>query len=105
MGEIRGLVLGLKERGIGVLITDHNVRETLSLVDRAYILHDGQVLMSGTAAEVVRDEAVRRVYLGPGLRRPPARRRRTSCPAPGGARRDAPPAPPPSPPRRPGRAR
>jgi lipopolysaccharide export system ATP-binding protein len=64
VGEIRGLVLGLKERGIGVLITDHNVRETLEIVDRAYILHDGRVLMSGTVAEVIRDEAVRRVYLG-----------------------------------------
>ncbi|TNC74253.1 LPS export ABC transporter ATP-binding protein [Rubellimicrobium roseum] len=64
VGEIRTLVEGLKNRGIGVLITDHNVRETLGLVDRAYILHDGRVLMSGTAAEVVRDEAVRRVYLG-----------------------------------------
>lgn len=64
VGEIRGLVEGLKGRGIGVLITDHNVRETLGLVDRAYILHDGQVLMSGTPAEVIRDDAVRRVYLG-----------------------------------------
>jgi len=47
-----------------VLITDHNVRETLEIVDRAYILHDGKVLMSGTADEVIRDENVRRVYLG-----------------------------------------
>ncbi len=67
VGEIRGLVEGLKGRGIGVLITDHNVRETLGLVDRAYILHDGRVLMAGTPAEVVRDEAVRRVYLGSGF--------------------------------------
>ncbi len=67
VGEIRGLVEGLKGRGIGVLITDHNVRETLGLVDRAYILHDGRVLMAGTVAEVVRDEAVRRVYLGQGF--------------------------------------
>ncbi|MEL7115542.1 MAG: LPS export ABC transporter ATP-binding protein [Pseudomonadota bacterium] len=64
VGEIRGLVKDLKTRGIGVLITDHNVRETLDIVDRAYILHDGQVLMSGTADEVIRDENVRRVYLG-----------------------------------------
>jgi lipopolysaccharide export system ATP-binding protein len=64
VGEIRHLVQDLKQRGIGVLITDHNVRETLEIVDRAYILHDGQVLMSGTADEVVRDENVRRVYLG-----------------------------------------
>ena len=62
--EIRTLVAHLKDRGIGVLITDHNVRETLEIVDRAYILHDGQVLMSGTTDEVVRDENVRRVYLG-----------------------------------------
>lgn len=64
VGEIRGLVSHLKERGIGVLITDHNVHETLGIVDRAYILHDGQVIMSGTTEEVVRDETVRRVYLG-----------------------------------------
>jgi lipopolysaccharide export system ATP-binding protein len=64
VGEIRHLVQDLKGRGIGVLITDHNVRETLEIVDRAYILHDGAVLMSGTADEVVRDENVRRVYLG-----------------------------------------
>ncbi|MBM1220661.1 LPS export ABC transporter ATP-binding protein [Ponticoccus sp. SC2-23] len=64
VGEIRTLVAALKERGLGVLITDHNVRETLGIVDRAYILHDGQVLMSGTADEVIRDENVRRVYLG-----------------------------------------
>ena len=64
VGEIRTLVHDLKDRGIGVLITDHNVRETLEIVDRAYILHDGRVLMSGTTDEVVRDENVRRVYLG-----------------------------------------
>lgn len=64
VGEIRGLVSDLRARGIGVLITDHNVRETLEIVDRAHILHDGHVLMSGTAQEVVRDENVRRVYLG-----------------------------------------
>lgn len=64
VGEIRSLVADLKTRGIGVLITDHNVRETLEIVDRAYILHDGTVLMSGTADEVVQDENVRRVYLG-----------------------------------------
>ncbi|ABV95318.1 ATPase [Dinoroseobacter shibae DFL 12 = DSM 16493] len=64
VGDIRALVAQLKTRGIGVLITDHNVRETLEIVDRAYILHDGVVLMSGTKDEVVRDENVRRVYLG-----------------------------------------
>ncbi len=64
VGEIRTLVADLKNRGIGVLITDHNVRETLEILDRAYILHDGKVLMSGTADEVIQDENVRRVYLG-----------------------------------------
>lgn len=66
--DIRHLVQDLCQRGIGVLITDHNVRETLGIVDRAYILHDGVVLMSGTADEVVHDENVRRVYLGQGFR-------------------------------------
>lgn len=64
VGEIRHLVADLKNRGIGVLITDHNVQETLQIVDRAYILHDGKVLMSGTTEEVIKDENVRRVYLG-----------------------------------------
>lgn len=64
VGDIRALVAELKTRGIGVLITDHNVQETLAIVDRAYILHDGIIIMSGTADEVVRDENVRRVYLG-----------------------------------------
>ena len=62
--DIRELVTHLKDRGIGVLITDHNVRETLEIVDRAYILHDGQVLMEGEPEEIVRDSDVRRVYLG-----------------------------------------
>ncbi|MFB2594716.1 LPS export ABC transporter ATP-binding protein [Paracoccus sp. p4-l81] len=64
VGEIRALVHDLKSRGIGVLITDHNVRETLGIVDRAYILHDGRVLMSGTTDQVIADDDVRRVYLG-----------------------------------------
>ncbi|SHI62408.1 lipopolysaccharide export system ATP-binding protein [Palleronia salina] len=64
VGDIRALVAGLTQRGIGVLITDHNVRETLSIVDRAYILHDGTVLMDGPPEAVVADENVRRVYLG-----------------------------------------
>jgi len=68
VGDIRALVTDLKRRGIGVLITDHNVRETLEIVDRAYILHDGTVLMSGTAEDVVRNENVRRVYLGHGFK-------------------------------------
>ncbi len=64
VNEIRQLVSHLKDRGIGVLITDHNVRETLEIVDRAYILHDGLVLMEGAPAEIVAHEDVRRVYLG-----------------------------------------
>ena len=68
VGEIRDLVGHLKNRGIGVLITDHNVRETLEIIDRAYILHDGHVLMDGTPDEVVEDANVRRVYLGEGFR-------------------------------------
>ncbi|MFQ8431619.1 LPS export ABC transporter ATP-binding protein [Amaricoccus sp. W119] len=68
VADIRQLVCQLTDRGIGVLITDHNVRETLEIVDRAYILHDGTVLMSGTPDEVVRDEDVRRVYLGESFR-------------------------------------
>ena len=68
VGEIRNLVSDLKKRGLGVLITDHNVRETLEIVDRAYILHDGMVLRSGSAQEIVEDENVRRVYLGENFR-------------------------------------
>jgi lipopolysaccharide export system ATP-binding protein len=64
VGEIRDLVKHLKDRGIGVLITDHNVRETLEIIDRAYILHDGRVLMEGNPQEIVANEDVRRVYLG-----------------------------------------
>ena len=68
VGDIRTLVRELKSRGIGVLITDHNVRETLKIVDRAYILHDGMVLMSGTAEDVIANENVRQVYLGQSFR-------------------------------------
>lgn len=64
MGDIRALVRHLTQRGIGVLITDHNVRETLELINRAYIIYDGQVLTEGTPAEIVANEDVRRVYLG-----------------------------------------
>ena len=64
VSDIRELVGHLRDRGIGVLITDHNVRETLDVVDRAYILHDGMVLMEGEPAEIVAHEGVRRVYLG-----------------------------------------
>ena len=62
--DIRELVYHLKDRGIGVLITDHNVRETLDMVERAYILHDGMVLMQGAPDEIVDHDEVRRVYLG-----------------------------------------
>ena len=64
VSDIRDLVAHLKDRGIGVLITDHNVRETLDIIDRAYILHDGMVLMEGKPSEIVAHEGVRRVYLG-----------------------------------------
>ena len=64
VGDIRDLVSHLRDRGIGVLITDHNVRETLDIVDRAYILHDGRVLMEGQPDDIVANKDVRRVYLG-----------------------------------------
>ena len=64
VGEIRSLVSQLKNRGLGVLITDHNVRETLDIIDRAYILHGGTVLMEGTPEEIVASKEVRKVYLG-----------------------------------------
>src|SRR6478609_5456708 len=64
VGEIQDLVRHLKDRGIGVLITDHNVRDALDVIDRAYILHDGRVLKEGAPTEIVSDRDVRRVYLG-----------------------------------------
>lgn len=64
IGDIRDLVRHLTDRGIGVLITDHNVRETLEMIDRAYIIHDGTVLTEGTPHEIVSNDDVRRVYLG-----------------------------------------
>ena len=64
VSEIRELVSHLKDRGIGVLITDHNVRETLDIIDRAYILHEGMLMMEGAPSEIVAHEGVRRVYLG-----------------------------------------
>lgn len=66
--EIRDLISHLKERGIGVLITDHNVRETLDIVDRAYIINEGRVLMEGSPSDIIADKNVRRVYLGEGFR-------------------------------------
>ncbi len=67
VGDIRTLISHLKDKGIGVLITDHNVRDCLEIVDRAYILHDGRVLMEGTPDDIVAHEDVRRVYLGEGF--------------------------------------
>jgi lipopolysaccharide export system ATP-binding protein len=64
INDVRDLVSHLKDRGIGVLITDHNVRETLDVIDRAYILHGGSVLMEGTPDDIVNNKEVRRVYLG-----------------------------------------
>jgi lipopolysaccharide export system ATP-binding protein len=64
VNDIRDLVRHLKDRGIGVLITDHNVRDALDIIDRAYIIHEGQVLKEGTPADIVGDRDVRRVYLG-----------------------------------------
>ena len=64
VGDIRDLVSHLKDRGIGVLITEHNVRETLDIIDRAYILNEGRVIKEGNPSEIVSDEGVRRVYLG-----------------------------------------
>jgi len=64
VNDIRDLIAHLKNRGIGVLITDHNVRDTLDVVDRAYILHDGHILTHGTPAEIVANEDVKNVYLG-----------------------------------------
>ena len=62
--DIRELISHLKDRGIGVLITDHNVRDTLDIIDRAYVIHDGMVLMEGTPSDIIGNEDVRRVYLG-----------------------------------------
>jgi len=62
--EIQNIILDLKSRGIGVLITDHNVRETLSITDRSYLLYDGKVLFSGTSKELSRNQEAKRLYLG-----------------------------------------
>ena len=68
VGDIQSIVHHLKERGIGVLITDHNVRETLSLCERAYILAEGRVIAEGSPETLLADETVRRVYLGESFR-------------------------------------
>lgn len=62
--EVQGIILGLKKKGIGILITDHNVRETLSIVDRAYLMHDGKVLKEGTSFDLINDAESRQFYLG-----------------------------------------
>ena len=64
VNEIRSLVSQLKNRGLGVIITDHNVRETLGITDRSYVLHDGKILKHGTSNEIIRDDMVKKVYLG-----------------------------------------
>lgn len=62
--EIQGIIKGLKEKGIGVIITDHNVRETLSSCDEAYLIKDGRIWMHGSPEEIVSDESARKFYLG-----------------------------------------
>ena len=66
--DIQAIIFHLKERGIGVLITDHNVRETLRITDRAYIVHDGAIFRSGTPGDLANDEDVKRIYLGADFR-------------------------------------
>ena len=68
VSDIQNIILHLKERGIGVLVTDHNVRETLRITDRAYIVHDGEIFRSGTPEKLASDEEVRRIYLGTDFR-------------------------------------
>ena len=63
--EVQKIIRRLKERGLGILITDHNVRETLKMVDRAYLIHQGRVLLEGAAEELVEDPRAREIYLGP----------------------------------------
>ncbi len=65
--DIQSLILSLKDKGIGILISDHNVRETLRICDRAYLMHEGEVIMEGTPEAIVADPKARRVYLGEGF--------------------------------------
>lgn len=67
VSEIQAIISHLKARGLGILITDHNVRETLAITDRAYILHQGKILVSGPSQEVAKDEIARKFYLGEGF--------------------------------------
>ena len=68
--DVQDIVLQLKQRGIGVLLTDHNVRETLSITDRSYIIYQGRILRQGTSTELIEDELVRKIYLGEKFRMP-----------------------------------
>ena len=68
VSDIQHIVVHLKSRGIGVLVTDHNVRETLKITDRAYIVHDGVIFRNGTPNELAADEDVKRIYLGADFR-------------------------------------
>ena len=68
VGEIKGIIKHLKDRGLGVLITDHNVRETLDVCERAYIVESGQILANGSPEEILKNKDVRRVYLGEDFR-------------------------------------
>jgi lipopolysaccharide export system ATP-binding protein len=67
VAEVQKMILQLKSRGIGVVVTDHNVRETLRIVDRAYLIHQGKVLSEGTGDFLIRDEQARKFYLGEGF--------------------------------------
>jgi lipopolysaccharide export system ATP-binding protein len=67
VSEVQNLILQLKSQGIGILITDHNVRETLSIVDRAYLLYDGSILTEGTSEFLINDPKSRKFYLGEGF--------------------------------------
>jgi lipopolysaccharide export system ATP-binding protein len=67
-GDIQGIVKELGKKGLGVLITDHNVRETLEITDKAYIIYEGKILLSGTATELIEDKKARELYLGPDFR-------------------------------------
>ncbi len=64
IGDIQEIIGRLRDRGIGILITDHNVRETLAITDRAYILYEGKILVAGTASEIASNPIAREIYLG-----------------------------------------
>ncbi|MCE9635274.1 MAG: LPS export ABC transporter ATP-binding protein [Planctomycetes bacterium] len=89
VAEIQDIVLRLRERGIGILLTDHNVRETLSITDRAYIIAEGRILRQGTSRELVHDEVVRRIYLGEKFQMPELESRDRSADNPDDDGRDA----------------